>query len=84
MEKGRPIAGTALHRRTAAGPGEPGHARDLAIKRKPLSGANLGIKAPGHDLRPRLKTMRHWITSFQLLNRDSECRTGAGCWKAPQ
>jgi len=25
-------------------------------------------------MRPRLETMRHWTTSFQLLNRDSENR----------
>ena len=29
---------------------------------------DLALRAPGHDLRPRLETMRHWITSFQLLN----------------
>src|SRR6185312_8092725 len=42
-----------------------------SFKRRTLSGANLAHEVPGR-LRPRLETMRHWITSFQLLNRSPE------------
>src|SRR5665213_1964960 len=50
-------------------------ARPCAFRQTALSGANPSIEAPGHAMRPQLETMvRHWTTSFQLLNRDSEDR----------
>src|SRR5436190_2783311 len=72
-------------RRAAPSPERPFHRRDrgwslglkplrsatLSFERNAPSGVNLGLEAPGR-LRPRLETMRHWTTSFQLIEQDPQ------------
>ena len=70
--KGPPRSGTAPIVVTAVVlGGDPVDPRPCPSSVKTLSGVNLALEAPGR-LRPRLETMRHWITSFQLLNRDRQ------------
>ena len=67
-----PFLGRPLHRRDRGALGDEPIGRDLIRQSvKTPSGANLDLKAPGR-LRPRLETMRHWTTSFQLLKQDPQ------------
>jgi len=50
--------------------------RNLKVRRRWL-GADPGFEAPG-PAHLRLMTMRHWITSFQLFDRDAQCRATRG------
>src|ERR1700761_4091204 len=50
---------------------DPVEPRPFTLSVETPSGVNLGLEAPGH-LRPRLETMRHWTTSFQLLDRSQQ------------